>query len=104
MTEFHRDVLGKYSDLTDAGLEMVVAEATARYLASAQFDEELDIEVVPTRLGNTSLTIRLYVRREETIVVEGELRYVFVEARTGSKHPIPDGVRAALDPRLDEAD
>jgi acyl-CoA thioester hydrolase len=98
MTEFHRQVIGNYSDLVERGLEMVVAEARARYLASACFDQELDIEVIPTRVGKTSLTIELSVRLGETIVVSGELRYVFVDTKTKNKESIPDGVRAALAP------
>ena len=54
MTEFHRQVIGEYADLVNAGLEMVVAEASARYLAPAHFDEELDIELAPGRLGTSS--------------------------------------------------
>lgn len=40
MTEFHREAIGKYSQLIEAGAEMVVADARARYHAPAAFDEE----------------------------------------------------------------
>jgi acyl-CoA thioester hydrolase len=33
MTEFHREVIGAYSEMVDGGADMVVAEAHARYLA-----------------------------------------------------------------------
>jgi acyl-CoA thioesterase FadM len=38
------------------------------------------------------------IRREETLVVEGELRHVFVDLATREKSPIPDWVRSALEP------
>ena len=103
MTEFHRQVIGEYADLVNAGLEMVVAEASARYLAPAHFDEELDIELAPGRLGTSSLTIQLVVKQAETVIAEGELRYVFVKGKTRKKHAVPAEVRAALEPYLGHA-
>jgi acyl-CoA thioester hydrolase len=102
MTEFHRQVIGEYAELVDGGLEMVVAEASARYLAPAHFDEELDIELTPGRLGDSSLTIQLVVKRAETVIVEGELRYVFVHGKTRKKDAIPAEVRTALEPYLSQ--
>jgi acyl-CoA thioester hydrolase len=103
MTEFHREVMGPYGGMVEAGAEMVVAEARARYLAPARFDEELDVSVELAHLGNTSMTARLSEEREDTLLVEGELRYVFVDPQTKGKRPIPDEVRAILGPRLREA-
>jgi acyl-CoA thioesterase FadM len=40
--------------------------------------------------------MRLLVMREEVLVVEGELRYVFIDPRTKRKRPIPEDVRRAL--------
>jgi acyl-CoA thioester hydrolase len=97
MTEFHRDVIGNYADLVEAGVDMVVAEARARYHAAARFDDEIDITVAPARVGTTSLTIALEVTRGQTRVAEGELRYVFVDVKTRLKRPIPQDVRAALE-------
>ena len=96
MTEFHREVMGEYSEMVQGGADMVVAEARARYLASAQFDEQLDIYVGVAHLGNTSLTMRLLVKREDRLLVEGELRYFFVDPRTKRKRSMPEDVRIAL--------
>jgi len=41
MTEFHREVIGNYSELVEAGVDMVVAEARARYHVPAHFDDEI---------------------------------------------------------------
>jgi acyl-CoA thioester hydrolase len=59
----HREVMGPYGEMVEAGAEMVVAEARARYLAPARFDEELDVSVELAHLGNTSMTVRLAVER-----------------------------------------
>ena len=103
MTEFHREVIGPYSEMVEGGVDMVVAEARARYLAPARFDEEIDVYVEVTRLGNTSLTMRLLVKREDSLLVEGELRYVFIDPRTKRKCSIPDDVRNALNGHLAES-
>jgi acyl-CoA thioester hydrolase len=96
MTEFHREVTGAYSEMVKEGADMLVAEARARYLASAQFDEQLDIYVGVAHLGNTSLRMRLLVKREDRLLVEGELRYVFIDPRTKRKRSMPEDVRKAL--------
>lgn len=103
MTEFHREVIGRYSELTEAGVEMVVAEARARYHSPARFDEEIDIEVAAIQIGTTSLTVGLNVTRDGTLLVDGELRYVFVDAETRGKRPIPEDVRSALEPYMVDA-
>ena len=44
MTELWRE-LGGYQAMVDAGVDMVVAEATIRYLASLGFDDEVELVV-----------------------------------------------------------
>src|SRR2546425_1191548 len=97
MTEFHRELIGRYSELVESGVGMGVAEARARYHAPAPFAEEIDVAVVPTRVGATSLTVALEVTRGQTLLTEGELRYVFVDLKTRRKGPIPEEVRLALE-------
>ena len=97
MTEFHRATMGRYSELGEDGVDMVIAEARARYYGPARFDEELEIEVTVKRIGNTSLTNSFAVSNQERILVSGEVRYVFVDIETKKKQPIPIVVREALD-------
>ena len=103
LTELWREAIGPYSDMVGAGTDMVVAEARARYVASAGFDDELDVEVRVTRLGRTSMVTGIAVRRGADLVVEGEMRHVFVATDGSGKAEIPGRVRAALEPYLDAA-
>lgn len=80
MTELHREALGPYKDLVEAGLQMVVAEASLRFLRSAEFDDQLELSLWLTRLGNTSMTTNLAVRKAGEVLVEVVVRYVFVDA------------------------
>lgn len=101
MTELLRSAFpgGGYTELVERhGVDIVVAEATARYLGSARFDEEIELRATLTRLGETAMTTALEVRRAGELLVEGQLRHVFVDTATWTKTPIPAAVRTALTP------
>ena len=65
MTELWRAAMGRYAAMLDRGVDMVVAEASARFLGAARFDDELELEVSITRLGRTACTTRHRVLRGE---------------------------------------
>ncbi len=98
MTELWRAALGHYGMMLERGVDMVVAEASARFLGAARFDDELALEVSITRLGTTACTTRHRVLRDGQALVEGELRHVFVDPVSLEKLAIPDWLRDALAP------
>jgi acyl-CoA thioester hydrolase len=99
ITELFRAALnGGYGQMVEAGVDMVVAESTLRYLAPARFDDEVEVQATVTRLGTTGMTTAMRVLRGGETLTEAELRHVFVRAREGGKAPIPDAVREALEP------
>jgi acyl-CoA thioester hydrolase len=98
MTELWRAAMGHYDAMIERGIDMVVAEAQARFLDSARFDDEIDLEVAVERLGTTGSTTRHRIVRDGDLLVEGVLRHVFVDPETLAKTPIPDWLREALEP------
>lgn len=98
MTELWRAALGSYAAMLERGVDMVVAEASARFLGAARFDDELELEVSITRLGRTASTTRHRVLRGAEVLVEGEMRHVFVDPASLEKLAIPDWLREALTP------
>ena len=100
LTELWREAIGPYAEMIDNGTDMVVAETRVRYLAPAGFDDELTIGVLVTRLGNSSMVTRMSVTRDATLVVEGEMRHVFIDATTKRKVAIPAAVRGGLERHL----
>ena len=96
MTELWRE-LGGYTEMVDQSVDMVVAEATVRYLGPLGFDDEAVLVVRSVRLGNTSMTSELAIERDGTAVAEGALRHVFVDTANGGTTPIPDHIRAGLE-------
>jgi acyl-CoA thioester hydrolase len=99
ITELWRESLGPYGEMVpEHGVDMVVGEARIRYLASARFDDEIDVVATVTRLGTTSMTTVLSIERvgDGAPLVEGELRHVFVDPESMEKREIPEPVRQAL--------
>lgn len=96
LTELWRD-LGGYAAMVGDGVDMVVAEANVRYLASLGFDDEIDLVLRSVKLGNTSMTSELAIERGTTVVAEGTLRHVYVDNAARSTAPIPEAVRAGLE-------
>jgi acyl-CoA thioester hydrolase len=98
MTELWRAAIGHYGAMMERGVDMVVAEASARFLGAARFDDDLELEVSITRLGTTACTTRHRVLRDGDALVEGRMRHVFVDPTSLQKIPIPDWLRGSLAP------
>lgn len=103
MTELWRVAMGGYDAMVERGVDMVVAEATMRFVAGAGFDDELDLAVSVEHMGRTSLVTRHRIERDDELMVEGKLRHVLVEAGTAEKAEIPAWVREALAPWAEAA-
>jgi len=99
ITELWREAIGPYEQaMIDHGVDLVVAEASVRYLAPLRFDDEFELVAEVSHLGTTSLVTAIACERDRTVAAEGEIRHVFVRYGTADKTPIPEAVRAALEP------
>jgi len=98
LNELLRAALGSYRALHDAGLDMLVVEATVRYRAPARFEDELDVALVPEPLGRSSMVCHAEITRDGGAVAEGRLVHVFATLATQQKCEIPNWVREKLDP------
>ena len=98
--ELIRHVLGPLDTLWQLGVDVVVAESSARYLASARFDQDLDITVTLESLTTTSMTTAHTFRHGPDVLVEAKVRHVCVDRDAWTKTPWPADVRAAFEPLL----
>jgi acyl-CoA thioester hydrolase len=96
VTELWREKFGPYQGMLDRGLDLVVAEARLRFVEGAKFDEELDIVMPVHHLGTTSMIVKPEFRVDGRLMVDGEVRHVFVDPETLKKKPMPDDIRKAL--------
>ncbi len=98
LTELWRAALGSYGAMVERGVDVVVAEASVRYLAPARFDEELELAIAVGRLGRSSIVSEHEVWRDGDQLASGTTRHVCVDARTLARTEIPDWLRSALRP------
>jgi len=100
LTEIWRESMGSYDALLAAGVDTVVAEANLRFRAPGRFDDVLRIEGGFDALGTTSTTLKLWFRRDDDLLCDADIRYVFVDVKTWEKAAIPAEVREKLSPFL----
>lgn len=97
ITELWRAAFGGYTVMLDRGVDIVVAEVTMRFRGSARFDEEVIIQATVTRLGTTSVTSAFrFLQADGALLLEAEIRHVFIDPATATKTPMPDWAREAL--------
>src|SRR4051794_16073751 len=99
LTEAWREAIGPYNEMIEEhGTDLVVAEASARFLGPARFDDLIDVEWRITRLGTTAMTTRIDLSVNGQPVVEGEMRHVFIDPETKEKKQMPEEIRRAFEP------
>ena len=98
INELLRAACGSYQAMLDRGVDIVVAEAQLRFRSPARFDELLTLEIGIARLGTTGITSEHRIRRDSEVLVEGMTRHVVVDPPTLAKTPMPDWLRAELEP------
>jgi acyl-CoA thioester hydrolase len=98
VTELWREALGSWAVMAERGVDAVVGELEARFHAPARNDELLELRAWVEQFGTTSLRLRVDVAREGFVLVEGRLRYVFVDAESWAPVSIPDWIREGLSP------
>jgi acyl-CoA thioester hydrolase len=98
INEFLR-AIGVLGDFITGDLDFQLVKQTIEWKAPARFDQVLELSIEPTRLGTTSFTIGTTFRvagDDDRILATAETIYVLVDARTLTKLPISDALRAAL--------
>ncbi len=81
-------------------IDMIIAEATCRYLAPVEYGAELLGEVAPARpAGRTSFVLlyRFTVAGTATVAARGRTVIVAFDYAKGAKKEVPPAVRAAIE-------
>ena len=76
--------------------DLFVRKAELEYLASARYDDLVDVGVRTARIGNSSLVLGCAVFRGDQLLVSGELVYVFANPATQKSLPLPQALRDVL--------
>jgi acyl-CoA thioester hydrolase len=78
------------------GREFFARKASIEYLASARFDDMIDIGVRCAKLGNSSMQFILEIYLGEKHLVSGEISYVYADTSLRKGVPIPLSWRETL--------
>lgn len=94
MTEYMRRLGFEGADI----LGFLTVHAEADYAGSARFDDLIDVGVRCARLGRTSMTLAFAVLRDEELLTEGSITYVYVGPGSGehAAKPLPEEVTDAV--------
>jgi YbgC/YbaW family acyl-CoA thioester hydrolase len=77
--------------------DLFVRKATLEYLASARYDERLQVGIRCERIGNSSMRFTGCVFRGAQHLVTSELVYVFADPATQTSRPVPPLLRSVLE-------
>ncbi len=75
------------------GGDLFVRKASLEYLASARYDDVLDVGLRCARIGTSSILFSGAVFRQEQLLVTGELVYVFADPHAQTAKPVPPALR-----------
>jgi acyl-CoA thioester hydrolase len=96
-TEYWRvSPLPTFVQMSGSGYEFFVKKANLEYHQSAKFDDELDICVLCSRLGNSSMEITTEIYLQDELLVKAELTYVYANTANKKSSPIPSEWREFL--------
>ncbi|MCH8129435.1 MAG: acyl-CoA thioesterase [Acidobacteria bacterium] len=92
--ELHRQ-LG-IIDQTFGATPRVVVEFEFR--SPLRFEDVVDVTITVAKLGRSSITYLIEVRKGETVAASGRMVAVFIDRESGRKRPWPEQIRRALAP------
>jgi acyl-CoA thioester hydrolase len=97
VNEFMR-AIGFGEALINGDLDFQLVKQTTEWRASARFDQVLALSISAMHLGRTSFTLKTEFRiaGDDRVIATVETIYVLVDARTLTKIPLPDDLRAAF--------
>ena len=79
------------------GGDLFVRKASIEYEASACYDDVIDTGIRCTRVGTSSIVFAAAVFRADTLLVQGELVYVFADPVEQTSRPVPRELRETFE-------
>ena len=84
------------STMLALGGDSYVKKATIEYHGSAGLDDQIDVALKCSRIGNSSFTFTGAIFRGEQRLISCELIYVFADPATQTSKPLPDALRQIM--------
>ena len=97
VTEYWRALALPYDGMVlQLGSEPFVRKATVEFNAPARMDDDLDVALRCSRVGNSSMVMTGAIFRGDEHLIGTELVYVFADPSTQTSRPIPQSLRDLL--------
>ena len=97
VTDYWRALALPYDEsFAQLGGELFVKKATVEFHASARNDDQLDVALRCDHLGRSSMRFVGAIFRGDTLLITGELIYVFADGVRQVSQPIPELLRQLL--------
>lgn len=97
VADYWRAVALPYEEaMHQLGGDLYVKKATVEFHASARYDDQIDVGMKCTRIGNSSMVFSGGIFRGEELLITGELIYVFADPATQTSKPVPPVLRETL--------
>jgi acyl-CoA thioester hydrolase len=97
VTEYQRVLFGAV--IGPGSLDMRLVKQTTEWKGPAYFDDVIEARVTTRKVGTTSFTIATELRRapDGPVLATSETVYVAIESERGTKIPVPQRFREALE-------
>ena len=82
--------------MVELGGDLYVKKSSLEFHASARFDDQLEVGMRCSRIGNSSMTFEAGIFRGEQLLITAELIYVFADPATQTSKPVPELLRQCL--------
>jgi YbgC/YbaW family acyl-CoA thioester hydrolase len=76
--------------------DLYVVKATVEFHASARADDQIEVAMKCSRIGNSSITFTGAIFRGDEHLISSEIVYVFADPATQTSRPVPAALRAIL--------
>ncbi len=76
--------------------DLYVKKASLEFHASARMEDLLDVGLKCSRIGSSSIAFKGGIFREETLLVDCELLYVFADPKAQASKQVPSALRDAV--------
>ena len=97
ITEYFRALTNSCGGDTGAkGGDFFAVRTLLEYRAPAENDDLLDVHVRIARLGNSSMLFVIGIYRDDTLLLTGEITYVYADQKSRRPKPIPTSFREAV--------
>jgi YbgC/YbaW family acyl-CoA thioester hydrolase len=97
VTDYWRALALPYEEaMHQLGGDLYVKKASVEFHASARHDDQLDVAMKCSRIGNSSMVFTGAIFRGDQLLITSELIYVFADPVTQTSRPVPESLRRIL--------